>query len=266
MGLRVWWTAHNIEPHEGSRLFNWLAYRLVARESHLVIAHSQRAARQVRRRFGKDRVVVMPHGNFRGAYPPPRARETVASELGLDPAIPIVSCIGAIRPYKGFTLAVDAGSRLAGRVQLVIAGDPKAAADVAELEALQANRPWLRLLLRRTTDQEFSDIVSASDALLLPYHRATTSGVLLTAWSAGRGVIASNISYFADELIEHPNAGVLATAGDPEAFAQAIEAYLSVPAAERQQAALAAAAAHEWTECVRAVVGVLPTESAGRRR
>jgi glycosyltransferase involved in cell wall biosynthesis len=266
LGLRVWWTAHNIEPHEGSRLFNWFAYRLVARQSHLVIAHSHRAARQVRRRFGNDRVVVMPHGNFRGVYPPPRAREIVLSELGLNPAIPMVSCLGAIRPYKGFTLAVDAVSRLGGRVQLVIAGDPKTETDAAELEALRANRPWLRLMLRRTSDQEFSDVLSASDALLLPYRRATTSGVLLTAWSAGRGVIASNISYFADELIEHPNAGVLATPGDPGAFADAIESYLSLPAAERQRAAFAAAAAHEWTQCVGPVVSVLRTEVAGRRR
>ena len=46
------------------------------------------------------------------------------------------------------------------------------------------------------SDQAYSDIVAAADAVLLPYRKITGSAVLLAAWTLGRGVVASDLPYF----------------------------------------------------------------------
>jgi len=250
LGLAVWWTAHNIVPHEGRSYVNYLGYRIVAAYADLVVAHSTFAAQEVRRRYHAREPVVMPIGNFDNTFPAPRSREEVFETLGLDPRIPLVTCLGTIRRYKGIPIALDAVSRLDGRVQLLVAGDPKPDVDVEVMQHAAATHPWVRVVLRHISDQEFSDFTAASDAILLPYVRATTSAVLLAAWSMGRGVIASDIRCFADELADHPRAGTLAAVDDPAAFAAAIEQYLAMPSDQRRAAVLAASAAHSWPRCV----------------
>jgi glycosyltransferase involved in cell wall biosynthesis len=254
LGIRVWWTAHNLAPHEGHPLVNYLGYRVVAAYADLVIAHSHFAANEMKRRYSVRNVVVMRIGNFADTYPCPRPRADVVSELGLDPALPLVSCLGAVRAYKGIVTALDAVAMLKGRVQLLIAGDPDPTIDMRALESRAREQPWTRVLLRRLSDQEFADFTSASDAIVLSYLRATTSSLMLAAWTLGRGVVASDLPCFADELADFPGAGMLAPAGDSVAFANAIDRYLSVPAASRTAAALEAAAAHDWARCVLPVV------------
>jgi beta-1,4-mannosyltransferase len=273
LGIRIWWTAHNLVPHEGNPLINWLGIRVVAAHADLIIAHSAFAAAEVKRRFRAHSVVVMPHGNFSGAYPRPRPRAEVMAQLGLDPALPLLACLGGVRRYKGIMTAIDAVACLGGRVQLVVAGDPKPCAQADEIAVRAQTAPWLRVLLRRTSDQEFADFSAASEAVLLPYLSATTSGVLFAAWLFERGVIASDIPCFSDELADFPGAGILAPVGDPAAFGRAIEQYLSRSPDERSAAARAAAAAHDWDRCVLPLVELLgietrlpnPTSAAGLR-
>ena len=92
--------AHNLVPHEGHPLVNYLGYRLVASQADLVIAHSDSAARAVQRRYRARCVVVMRIGNFVG-YPPPRPRGIVLAELGTDPGLPTVACVGAVQMQEG---------------------------------------------------------------------------------------------------------------------------------------------------------------------
>lgn len=254
LGKRIWWTAHNIEPHEGHRLVNYLGYRAVAACADLVIAHSRHAAMGVCRRYGRRLpIAVMPQGNYDDVYPVPRPGHVVLTELGLDPGIPMVAAVGAIRRYKGIEVAIEAVRRLQGRVQLVIAGNPKPDVDVQRLRDL-ADAPFVRFVERSLSDQEFADFTNASQAVLLPYRRATTSAVLLTAWSLGRGVVASDLPCFADELETAPEAGRVARVDDAGGFASAISEYLAVPEAVRQVAALEAAAARTWAESARQLV------------
>ena len=260
--LRVWWTAHNLVPHEGRRLVNYLGYRVVAAYADLVIAHSRSAADEVTRRYKTRNVVVVPHGNLRGFYPTPRPRADVMRQLGMDPALPMVACVGAVRRYKGIPTAIDAVAALGGRVQLLVAGNPTPDAGAEEIAARAQRAPWLRVLLRHTSDQEFADFVSASDAILLPYVQATTSAVLLAAWTFERGVVASDIPCFSDELEGHPFAGTLAPVGDAPAFARAIESCLSLSEGDRRSATRAAAAAREWNRCVLPLVTALSLQLA----
>lgn len=265
LGIQIWWTAHNAAPHEGRRVVNRVGYGVVARKADLVIVHSARAAAEVTRRYGARTTVVVPHGNFRGAYPAPRPRAEVRAELGLSDDRPLVACLGAVRDYKGVPTAVDAVAALGGAVQLIVAGDPKPDVDLKDIDARRQGKDWIKLRWQRLSDQEFADVASASDAVLLPYRRATTSGVLLAAWTFGRGVVASDIPCFSDELQLFPGAGVVATPDDARAFAAAITEYLARPAEDRDAAATRAADAREWEHTVASLRPHIEAARARRR-
>src|SRR5262245_6078593 len=73
-GVRLVWTAHNLEPHELHHpTWGFMVYRLVARWSDAVIAHSQAARELLEARYGPlPRCVVIPHGSYIGLAGPPR--------------------------------------------------------------------------------------------------------------------------------------------------------------------------------------------------
>ena len=109
-------------------------YRLLARESDLIICHSEWSAALVRDHFRPGgELLVMPHGELASACPPPRSRVDVIRELGLDPEAPLVSCLGRLRDYKGLELAAEAVERINGPVQLVIGGVRQIGFDLAPL-------------------------------------------------------------------------------------------------------------------------------------
>lgn len=254
LGKKIVWTIHDLESHDGSDFLDRRGYRLLASRADLCICHDEFAYRQSIRRLGcrPDRLMVTPLGNYDGVLPPPARRDITLAALGLDPARPTLLCFGLARPYKGFDLALDALSRLPAPYQLVVAG---AALDAAYGEVLRdkaRGEARARLLLRELSDQELADFLHACDCVLLPYRRITGSGVLLTACSAGRGVIASDLPWFRVTLAEEPDAGVLCRPESAADLAAAVERYFALPAGTRNAAARRLADRHAWEEVVRA--------------
>jgi glycosyltransferase involved in cell wall biosynthesis len=196
-------------------------------------------------------------GAMHEAYPPARPRDVVLSELGLDPALPTISCLGRIREYKGLDLACATVGRLHGRVQFVVAGPVQRGFDVAAVRAALERVPGAILIPRQLTDQEFADLMAASDAALLPYREVTGSAVLLTAIGFGRPVIAADLPYFREVLATEPDAGALIGGTDPARWAQAIEAFFAQPLERRREAAFALAERYSWDRVVVPLVEAL---------
>jgi glycosyltransferase involved in cell wall biosynthesis len=257
LGLKRVWTVHNIEPHDGAGWLDRLGYRIAARHSDLLICYSQSAAADVLARYHpRGQVVGIAHGNYHGIYPPPRDREVVLREFGLDPQLPVVCCVGIIKQYKGLDIACDAVRRLSGQVQLAICGAPHSATDTEIVRKEMQGVPGV-IVGRALSDREFSDIIGASEAVLLPYRNITGSGSLLGAWTLGRGVIASDLPLFREMLGPEPQAGHLFRADDSASLADAIRHYLSTPAAVRAAAAMRAANLYSWDRTVGPVVKVM---------
>ena len=60
------WTVHNMEPHEGGYRWDRYGYRLMARESDIIVCHSRASVEIVRRTFRpRGRVIFMPIGASR---------------------------------------------------------------------------------------------------------------------------------------------------------------------------------------------------------
>ena len=114
-GMQSIWTVHNMKPHEGGYRWDRYGYRLMARESDIIVCHSRAAVEIVRRTFRpRGRVIFMPIGASGAAYPPPRPAADVIQDLGLDVRLPVVSCIGRLRDYKGLDTGLCDG-RTSGR-------------------------------------------------------------------------------------------------------------------------------------------------------
>ena len=237
-GVTRVWTVHNVAHHEGASLVDRWGYRTLARRCDLLLCFSEAAAEEIRRAYGASApVLVISHGSYKGAYPAAAPRARARERFGLRPDVPVVSCVGLLRRYKGIELACEAIEAMRGRVQLLVGGQPQRSFDVQGLVTrARASGGSILALPRVLTEDEFSDAVAASDAVLLPYHAVTGSGVLFAAWTMGAGVIASDLPFFREMLNRAPLLGRTFRAGDAAELATAIEAYVSTPADERARA------------------------------
>jgi glycosyltransferase involved in cell wall biosynthesis len=266
LGLLRVSTMHNLDLHETQDWIDRAGLRLLARRSDVLVCHSREAADELARRDRPPgRVVVMRFGSPDGVYPPPRPREVVRRELGIDPARPVVCCLGMLREYKGIDVAIEATRRLAGAVTLVIGGAPHADFALDALHRDVASASGTVLLDRFLSNQELADLAGASDLFVLPYRRVTGSSAVFTAWALGLVAVASDLPFFREVLEDHPQAGRLFRAGDAAACADAIRSALASPAAERRRAALDAAAAHGWDRAVEPFVRAIFTSLEGDR-
>lgn len=222
-------------------------YRLMARLLPIVILHGSMFRRHtIALGLRARRVAVVPHG-------------FVPHDLELDepydPRGPYVF-VGKLHAYKGLHVliaALEALARGGERVPVVIGGHGITPAHVpAGLDQVTV-RPG------ELGDDEFRALIAGCRAVVLPYERANQSGVLATAFRAGRPVIASRVGSFA-EYVEDGVSGLLVPPGDPAALAEAIARLEHDPDLGRS---LAAGAAEAWRRdlsaqaCARAILEAL---------
>jgi glycosyltransferase involved in cell wall biosynthesis len=186
----------------------------------------------------------------------------VIAALGLNPQLPVVSCLGLIREYKSADLACRAVECLRGQVQLVIGGKPIGGFDTAPLREAARRAPYVVVIARRLSDQEIADVIAASDAVLLPYRKITGSAVLMSALGAGCGVVAADLPYFREMLSPEFDAGVLVEGRDETTWARAIAAYVARDPAARRQAALRLADRYRWDRSVAHVLDAIENASS----
>ena len=102
-----------------------------------------------------------------------------------------ISFVGRIEPYKGLDVLVGAFEKLnVDNLKLVVAGGGKIS---EELKKRILSNKDIELYNRFVPDDEMVKIVLSSDFLVLPYLRASQSGVIPMAFALGKTVIATNV-------------------------------------------------------------------------
>ena len=252
--IRLVWTMHDAVPPEFASEVDVVGYRELAQRCDLVIVHSHDAkATAIQNYRPRCDVVVMHHGNYEGVYPEPRRRPETLAKYALDSTRPVVVMFGRMRGYKGVDLGIASVKRLRGAVQLLIVGAPVAPMTTESVEALIGNADYVHFIDREVDDQELADVISISDAVLLPYSRITGSGVLLTAWSCGRSVVTTDLPFFREMLAAYPAGGVIAHESTIGGFSDAICECLQQPVAERNRGAKECAQRLDWLEVIKPV-------------
>jgi glycosyltransferase involved in cell wall biosynthesis len=231
-GVRLVWTAHNLQPHELRHpAWAFLAYRYVVRHADAVIAHSAAALKELRARYGPPRRArVIPHGSYIGLYGPPVPRAEGRAALGLPGGGRLVLSLGALRPYKGLEDLIDAFAQLPAETRgtLLIAGAPKDPAYATALAGRAAQVAGARVEPRFIPDADLPLYLAAADVVALPYRALLTSGVLLWALSYARPVVAPAFGPVC-ELVREGREGFLFAPASVPSLRAALERALSHP-------------------------------------
>jgi glycosyltransferase involved in cell wall biosynthesis len=213
-------SVHDPEPHQGERGWRkWLARRLTYPRATRFVVHNDRLRPAFCRRYGiaPDRVAV----TQLGVNDILRVWDDGPVEERAEP--PTVLCFGRLSPYKGLETLYRAAPLVARHVpdvRFVVAGNPSngydlppppALASPASLEVHQAYIPNARL----------ARLLRAATVVVCPYHEATQSGVVLTAFALERPVVATAVGGLG-EYVDHGVTGLLVPARDPESLAAAL--------------------------------------------
>jgi glycosyltransferase involved in cell wall biosynthesis len=189
---------HNVVPHEpvpGLRLLS----HATLRHADLIVTHApnQRAELEA---MGLGSTPLLE--SFHPAFDPlelgplPTAAERAAERARHGNPDLLLLTFGAIRPYKGVDIALDALT-LVDRdlhVRLVVAG--RAWGGARELRERVRDRQLgdrVEIRDRFVPNDEAALLFSASDASLLPYRSASQSGVVPLSFTYGRPVIATRV-------------------------------------------------------------------------
>jgi glycosyltransferase involved in cell wall biosynthesis len=198
-------TAHDVVPRRPRARAAWAQVLATAAR---VVVHSRGAVAELEA-FGleRERIVRIPHPVFEGEELPPPAGRTLLF-------------FGLIRDYKGLDVLIGALPRIPD-VQLVVAGDPvESVAPVQELANSLGLGDRVEWRLGFASEQEVKELMARAAAVVLPYRRLDSSGVLATAIGYRRPVVVTNVGSLG-ELVREFAAGEVVPPGDPDALAAA---------------------------------------------
>jgi glycosyltransferase involved in cell wall biosynthesis len=182
-----------------SRSIGWLIRKLA---SHFVVhSESDRSLVAASYRIPMDQLTVIPHGLY-DQYQKIDATEARA-RLGIREDF-VILFFGLLRPYKGLRYLIQAFESLPPDIleqsHLLVAGEPWEDQESVRLIEESPEGNHITLLGRYVDDNEISMIFSAANVLVLPYTRASQSGVAHIAMSFGLPIIASDIGAFIESL------------------------------------------------------------------
>jgi glycosyltransferase involved in cell wall biosynthesis len=194
-GVRVVWTVHNLVTHESPNPpIELLARRTLASCCSAVVVHSRSALRMIEQAYRVDlsrKGWVIPHGNYDGCYRNDAARERDLKErLGIDDSTLTLLFFGAVREYKGVLKLIAAFKQTKNaHLKLVIAGNPHD--EKLRHRVIEAARtdPRIALKLEFIEDRDVAPLFALSNAVVIPFERALTSGSTVLAMTMGKATL-----------------------------------------------------------------------------
>jgi beta-1,4-mannosyltransferase len=204
-GCRIVWTVHNLGNHERRLAWvEWFFSLMFARLAHALVVHGEAAREAVMRayRLRRDRITVVFHPNYDGAYPDHLTRDEARRRLGIEPATVVVLSLGPMRPYKGLPDAVRAFRSMEHRGPAVywIAGATPDAGVLAELRHDADATAGVILRPGHVAPADVETLLKACDVVALPYRRILTSGAAVLAMTYGRPCVAPRLGCLPEVL------------------------------------------------------------------
>ncbi len=185
------------------RIYAMITGRIIRKQAKGYIVHSDHDRNGIAQHYAisKDRITIIPHGLY-DQYP--TYEKTVMREkLGIcEPYILLF--FGLIRQYKGVSYLIEAFENLPESVRntmhLLIVGEVWDEPNLYIHLEESVTAEHITLINRYVSDDEIPIFFSAADALVLPYTRASQSGIAHIGISYGLPIIASEVGGLQESL------------------------------------------------------------------
>ena len=156
-------------------------------------------------RLPDEFVHVIPHGVY--DHYTPVNKVLARKKLGLSESEFVILFFGLLRPYKGVKYLIKAFERLPENVLneslLLIVGEAWEDKETLKLAVQSPQSKKIRVANRYVPDSEVSLYFSAADVVVLPYLRASQSGVAHTAMAFGLPVISTPVGGLRESLSKY---------------------------------------------------------------
>lgn len=195
-GGRVLWTIHNILPHECRypEIECELAQQIADRADAIhVMCEATIGAAAPFYRLPRDRTHVIPHPSYVGVYPNDIDQAAARARLKLADDVPVLLCLGQVRPYKGLERLIDAFAEASSKepdLRLIVAGKPGRFTGVKPLMERCTAQPGVTTVFEEIPDDDLQLYFNACDVVVLPHAQVLNSGLAMLALSFGRPVVA----------------------------------------------------------------------------
>lgn len=237
--FRIVYTVHDLLPHDEYTPENRVFFQRVYGYADRLIVHSDADRSRMLDWFSVDpgRIVVIPHGCQTVLFDHVDAAIGGARlRLGLPDDRNVVLFFGLIKPYKGLEYLLEAFETVAERCPralLLIAGkvhdaDPEVHRYYTSLLGRYQGRADVRIRSDYIPLDQVADYFHAADVVVLPYLNASQSGVLLSAYAAGKPVVVTATGGLG-EVVRDGESGFVVPPRDAAAIARAILAILEDP-------------------------------------
>ncbi|MEI6217284.1 MAG: glycosyltransferase family 4 protein [bacterium] len=224
---RFVYTAHDVVSKKSHSYHPWMLKQIYRGMDHIIV-NAIRNKEEIVGQFGAtpNRVAFVPVGDlvaFVRDVPPGKLE-------GVPPGTGKILFFGNIEPRKGLMTLIRAFSGIVKEVPaafLIIMGRPYEDVTPYQLE-IQHLGLSDRVFFRPgyVPLDQISTILTAADVVVLPYEKAWNSGIILSAYSYGKPVVATSVSGLS-EAIEDGKTGFIVPPGDTGALQTAISRILS---------------------------------------
>lgn len=197
VGIKIVWTVHNLKNHENLNLIlDRICSVVIIWLSSAIITHCNAAKEELIKSFSginKNKIFVIPHGNYIESYENKIEKSTARERLGLQKSGTVFLFLGLIRPYKGVFELIDTFKQLdSNETYLVIAG--KVYRDNPEITDTLIQKisddQRIKFIPGFVPSEQIQFYMNACDVVIFPYRDVLTSGAVLLAMSFGRACIA----------------------------------------------------------------------------
>ena len=213
----------NVVPHE-KRKFDKKLTRYFLKNHDGFICLSQQVKNELLDFYPNAKVKLINHPIY-DQFGEKIDKAEALRKLNLTAEKKYILFFGFIRKYKGLDVLLEAMKNVDPSVELIVAGEVYGSFE-KYIEIINKHQLSSRvhLFTDYIPDSEIALYFSASEALILPYHSATQSGLSALGLNFEIPSIATNVGGLS-EVVKHKINGLLLEPNNPKALSEAINQY-----------------------------------------